>query len=111
MKNLISFINKNYSTALMIDQRVSEGILSNFFQKPAFTTTIPAQFVKKFNAKIVPIHIERIEFDKFKLKVLKPLVFKKEESVDNITLELNKFLEKMISKNPEQWIWTHNRWK
>ena len=95
----------------MIDQRVSEGIRCNLFGQKALTTTIPAQFVKKFNAKIVPIHIERIEFDKFKLKVLKPLVFKKEESIDNITLELNKFLEKMISKNPEQWIWTHNRWK
>ena len=43
----------------MIDQRVSEGIRSNFFNKDALTTTIPAQFVKKFNAKIVPIYIER----------------------------------------------------
>ena len=32
----------------MIDQRVSEGIDSKFFAKNAFTTTIPAQFVKKF---------------------------------------------------------------
>lgn len=111
LKELINLKKKNFSTALMIDQRVSEGIRCNLFGQKALTTTIPAQFVKKFNAKIVPIHIERIEFDKFKLKVLKPLVFKKEESIDNITLELNKFLEKMISKNPEQWIWTHNRWK
>jgi len=33
LKKLISFINKNYSTALMIDQRVSEGILSNLFNE------------------------------------------------------------------------------
>ena len=24
---------------------------------------------------------------------------------------LNKFLEEMIEKNPEQWIWSHDRWK
>ena len=30
---------------------------------------------------------------------------------EEITLELNKILEKMISKNPSQWILTHNRWK
>ncbi len=110
-KKLLQYFKSGKSIALMIDQRVSEGIRCNLFGQKALTTTIPAQFVKKFNAKIVPIHIERMEFDKFKLKVLKPLVFKKEESIDNITLELNKFLEKMISKNPEQWIWTHNRWK
>ena len=42
----------------MIDQRVSEGIRCKFFEKDAFTTSIPAQFAKKFNCKIVPIHIE-----------------------------------------------------
>ena len=26
-------------------------------------------------------------------------------------LDLNNLLEKMILKNPEQWIWSHNRWK
>ena len=61
LKKLIKLKKKNYSTALMIDQRVSEGILSNFFNQKALTTTIPAQLVKKFNIPIVPIYIERIE--------------------------------------------------
>ena len=29
----------------------------------------------------------------------------------NITLKINQVLEKMIIKNPTQWIWSHNRWK
>ena len=37
----------------MIDQRVSEGIRLNFFNQEAFTTTIPAQMVKKFNMPVV----------------------------------------------------------
>ena len=28
-----------------------------------------------------------------------------------ITKKLNHVLEEMITKNPNQWIWTHNRWK
>ena len=40
IKNLINFKKKNFSTALMIDQRVSEGILSNFYNEKALTTTI-----------------------------------------------------------------------
>jgi KDO2-lipid IV(A) lauroyltransferase len=95
----------------MIDQRVSEGIKCKFFNEKASTTTIPAQFVKKFNAKIVPIYIERVNFNNFKLRIYDPLEFSKDESIENITLKLNEILEKMILKNPDQWIWTHNRWK
>ena len=107
---LKSFNNKN-SIALMIDQRVSEGEKSNFFGQDAFTTTIPAQLVKKFGCKIVPIHIERYNDFYFKMKVEEPINYNKDTAIDEITLSLNKLLEKMILKNPSQWIWSHNRWK
>ena len=110
-KQLLSFFKKKSSIALMIDQRVSQGIKSNFFNHKAFTTTIPAQFVKKFKCKIVPIYIERIKGVNFRLTVYKPLEYSSNDSVDSITLNLNFLLEKMILKNPDQWIWSHNRWK
>ena len=111
-KELLQNFKNGTSIALMIDQRVSQGIKADFFNKDALTTTIPAQFVKKFKAKVVPIYIERKnEKKRFKLKVHKPLVFENEASREMITHKLNKILEEMITKNPEQWIWTHNRWK
>tara|TARA_Y100000768_G_scaffold377276_1_gene350295 strand:- start:129 stop:989 length:861 start_codon:yes stop_codon:yes gene_type:complete len=111
LKELIKLNNEGYSTALMIDQRVSQGIKSNFFNEKAFTTTIPAQLVKKFNIPVVPIFIERYEGIKFKMKVFKPVYFSVEDSIENITSDLNKILEKMILNNPNNWIWSHNRWK
>tara|TARA_B100000900_G_scaffold270824_1_gene231274 strand:- start:4529 stop:5389 length:861 start_codon:yes stop_codon:yes gene_type:complete len=111
LKKLISLKRKNYSTALMIDQRVSEGISSNFFGEKALTTTIPAELVKKFDIEIVPIFIERIEGINFEITVQEPLIFPKEMSVQKITDELNNILEKMILAKPDQWIWSHNRWK
>ena len=110
-KQILKNFKDKSSIALMIDQRVSEGIKAKFFKKEALTTTIPAQFVKKFNAKIVPIYIQRIENNKFKMIVNEPLSFEKNNSLETITNKLNEILEKMILKNPEQWIWTHNRWK
>jgi len=95
----------------MIDQRVSEGIYSNFFNEKALTTTIPAQLVKKFNMPIVPIYIERINNIKFKMTINKPINFPKEATTEDITDELNLILEKMVINKPEQWIWSHNRWK
>ena len=111
MKKLIQLNKLNYSTALMIDQRVSQGIESDFFNQKAFTTTIPAQLVKKFNLPVVPIFIERINNINFKIVVKKPITFNNDETTKSITDELNLILEKMIIYKPEQWIWSHNRWK
>ena len=111
IKKLIKLKKNNYSTALMIDQRVSEGIKSNFFNNEALTTTIPAQLVKKFKIPVVPIFIERINNLNFKITINKPINFSNETSIKNITDELNQILEKMIINKPEQWIWSHNRWK
>ena len=110
-RQLLSFFKKKTSIALMIDQRVTQGIKSNFFKHEAFTTTIPAQFVKKFKCKIVPIYIERVKNTKFKLTIHEPLIYSDDETIESITLDLNYLLEKLIIKNPEQWIWSHNRWK
>ena len=111
LKKLINLKKNNSSTALMIDQRVSEGIRANFFNQEALTTTIPAQLVKKFSTPIVPIFIERINGTNFKITINKPIIFSKETSIKDITNELNLILEKMIIYKPEQWIWSHNRWK
>ena len=95
----------------MIDQRVSEGVLSNFFNQKALTTTIPAQLIKKFKISAVPVYIERFENIKFKISIKEPIIFEEKSTIQDITDELNRVLEKMIMKRPEQWIWSHNRWK
>tara|TARA_B100000780_G_scaffold261142_1_gene213379 strand:- start:1095 stop:1955 length:861 start_codon:yes stop_codon:yes gene_type:complete len=110
-RQLLTYFKNKHSIALMIDQRVSQGIKSNFFKQEAYTTTIPAQFVKKFKCKIVPIYIERINKINFKLTINEPLVYPNTNTIEDITLDLNRVIEKMILKNPDQWIWSHNRWK
>ncbi|MDC0469690.1 lysophospholipid acyltransferase family protein, partial [Candidatus Pelagibacter sp.] len=110
-KKILKLFKSGTSVALMIDQRVSEGTKSLFFCKKAFTTTLPAQFVKKFNCKIVPIYIQRKNNENFIIEIMNPLSFTRNTSTENITINLNKILEQMILKNPSQWIWSHNRWK
>ena len=85
-KELVRNFKGGSSIALMIDQRVSEGIKSPFFDEEAFTTTIPAQLIKKFKTPVVPIFIERFDNVKFKMTVQKPLNFLDNESTKVITL-------------------------
>ena len=110
-RQLLELFKSGSSIALMIDQRVSEGVKANFFGRPAFTTIIPAQLVKKYNCEIVPVYIERINKINFKMHVNKPIKFENNLSIEYITEKLNIILEKMILENPEQWIWSHDRWK
>ena len=110
-KELLKNFNNGTSVALMIDQRVSEGINSNFFNQRASTTTIPAQFVKKFKCKVQPVHIERYDKINFKITFDEQIILGGNEDSASISLKLNQWLENKIKKNPSQWIWTHDRWK
>ena len=115
MREIIGKVKDGYSIALMVDQRVSEGPRTLFFNKLAHTTTIPAQLALKYNCKLVPISIERKDGTNFEMNIHQPYKIEKtgndDEDTKNITLKINQTVEKMIIKNPKQWIWSHNRWK
>ena len=60
---------------------------------------------------VVPIFIERENLKKFTMKVFDPISFSNFKNKIEFSKNLNQVLEKMIEKNPNQWIWTHDRWK
>ena len=115
MRKIVNKLRNNFSIALMVDQRVGEGEKISFFNKLAHTTTIPAQIALKYDCSLVPIFLERKENINFEMTVYEPYKISKTENVDkdikNITIKINQIIEKMIKKNPTQWLWSHNRWK
>ena len=111
VKESIQYIKAGYSIALMIDQRVSEGERLNFFNQPALTTTLPAQLALKFELPIIPVFIERRENGTYKIEFYDEIISKNFKNKIELTQKLNSILEEMIKKNPNEWIWTHNRWK
>ena len=111
VRESLKFFKQGTSIAIMIDQRVSEGEKINFFNHPALTTTIPAQFVKKFGCKIQPVHIERFNKINFKITFDEQIIIGENSDDASISLKLNEWLEKKIKRNPSQWIWSHDRWK
>jgi len=115
MREIINRVKNGYSIALMVDQRVGEGPRISFFNHPAQTTTIPAQLSLKYDCKLVPISLKRVGDISFEMTVHEPYKIQKTGDADqdtkNITLKINQIIEKMIIKNPTQWLWSHNRWK
>ena len=115
IKKLLNKIKTGYSVIIIADQRTSEGKNVEFFNYPALTTTIPAQISLKYNCKIVPLRMERLSYNNFEMTIYRPFEYKKSDNYEkdtyNLTLQVNKQLEKMILERPEQWLWSHNRWK
>ncbi len=114
-RKVINLMKKNFSIALMVDQRLGESERLPFFKKLAHTTTLPAQLALKFDCDIIPIYLKRNEDNTFDMEILNPININKENNSDKnkkeITIRINEVIEKMILRNPNQWIWTHNRWK
>tara|TARA_Y100001970_G_scaffold106975_1_gene133966 strand:+ start:246 stop:1112 length:867 start_codon:yes stop_codon:yes gene_type:complete len=115
IRDAVNYVNKNFSIALMIDQRVSEGERLEFFNKKALTTTLPAQLALKYKCDIFPVYISREKSSNFVMEIYEPISINNLENNEinkiNISNLLNKSLEKMILRDPSQWILTHNRWK
>jgi len=115
VKSAINHLQNNCSIALMIDQRVSEGKKIPFFEHMALTTTLPSQLATKYQLDIVPIYIARNKNEDFEMKIFEPIkILKAGNPTANkldLSIKLNKIIEQMISTDPGQWIWTHNRWK
>ena len=111
VREAIDFVKRNYSIALMVDQRVSEGEKINFFGKPALTTTLPAQIAIKYDLPIIPVFIKRDKDNSFTIRFFKKIVHTDFKDKLELTLKLNQIIEQLIVENPHEWIWTHNRWK
>ena len=77
------------------------------------TTTLPAQLSSRFDCDIVPIYISRSQDDRFEMEILDPIFISENEKKNKelITKKINTIIEKLILRDPGQWILTHNRWK
>ena len=108
---LIDKIKSKKNIAIMIDQKVSQGIKCKLFAKDALTTNIPAQLALKHGYLLQPLKIKRYNQINFEIDVCDTLEVNTNDNQYLITRKINQILEKMILDNPDQWIWTHDRWR
>jgi len=110
-RQLLNRIKNKKHIALMVDQKVNEGIKVNLFNKKALTINIPAQLALKHGYSLVPMEIKRVSNANFIISIKEIIKINSADDQLSITEKINRELEKMILNNPEQWIWTHDRWR
>ncbi|NQY58579.1 lysophospholipid acyltransferase family protein [Cognatishimia sp.] len=109
MAEMVKFLRQGNTVAILPDQYYSSGMIVNFFGKPAPTAPSVAELALKYDALIVPVYSRRLKDGiSFEVLIEEPIPH---SDVKTMTQAINDGLEAQIRKSPEQWLWSHKRWK
>ena len=113
-KDILRALGKGQHIAMLVDQKMNDGIEVPFMGRPAMTAPALAQLALRFNCPVVPVQVERLKGAHFRVTIHPPLIFSntgnKQSNILGLMTEVNNHLENWIKQRPEQWLWVHNRW-
>jgi Kdo2-lipid IVA lauroyltransferase/acyltransferase len=100
--------------ALLMDQKMNDGIEATFFGAPAMTASAAAAMALRFQCPVVPGYVQRTGPARFQAVCEPPLVLPdsgdRRADVLTLTQAINDCLERWIRAYPESWLWMHRRW-
>ena len=113
-KQAIAALRQGGVLAMLIDQKMSDGIAIEFFGHEAMTAAAPAQLALRFTCPLVPVRVERLDGARFRVTCYPPLEVPDsgDRNADTAALMAQFYgkLEEWIRDRPEQWLWLHRRW-
>lgn len=109
-------LNENRVVIIAADQHAAAGTLvMDFFGRPAAVARGPALFALRRKCPLIPMLLRRERYDRHVViagdAIYPPASGDEESDLRSMTAAYLKFLEKHIAAWPDQWLWTHNRWK
>ncbi len=118
LRKMYKALKRGEDVGILIDQNVlkKDGVFVDFFGKKASTTPIAAYLSLKTGAPIFPIFIIPTKQKyRYRLKVFEEIPMEREGDFNELlkknSEKIMKVFEKVISENPENWLWIHRRWK
>ncbi len=113
--SFIKLLKKGESLGILIDQAGGDGSIKvDFFKRRAKVSESIALFSLKLGVPIVPAYLKECE-DGFEIVVEKPIIAKKggelKKGMEEIMQNVYSRFENWIRKEPEKYLWMHNRWK
>lgn len=116
MTRAVGILKRNESLGILPDQHGgSEGIMVPFFGVETSTVAGPAVFAVLTKAPIISVQIIRLAPFRFKIIIDAPLEWTKgpdrDTTIRDLTITVNKQVEKMIKRAPGQWLWQHRRFR
>ncbi|MBB54179.1 MAG: lauroyl acyltransferase [Magnetovibrio sp.] len=113
-KQILSSLKIGNHLALLVDQKMNDGVAVPFFGTDAMTAPALAQLALRLKCPVVPVRVKRLQGAKFQVIVFPPIEFtptgNRQADVLAYMTKINKIIEGWIRDTPGQWLWIHNRW-
>lgn len=110
----LNVMKENGHLAMLVDQKMNDGIAVPFFGRDAMTAPAIAQFSLKNHCPVVPTRVERTKGANFRITFYPPMEIpntgNRQDDIHAFMVTINQTLESWISERPEQWLWLHRRW-
>lgn len=115
-RSVFKALKANRMTGLVSDQHASSGgVRLQFFGRPAATPRGPALFAIRAGAPLLPMMLRRESYHRHVVLaadlIYPPNSGDEEADIQTMTEKYTRFFEDCIRKYPDQWMWTHRRWK
>jgi len=110
----IEALRQGRHLAMLVDQKMNDGIAVPFFGRDAMTPPAAAQLALRFGCAIIPARVERTQGAHFRVTVFPEIAHEptgdRNADIHAMTTEINAVLESWIRARPEMWFWLHRRW-
>ncbi len=113
-RGVLGHLAKGGALGMLMDQKMNDGIETQFFGRPAMTAPALAVLALRLRCPVVPAHVERLGPARFRLVCSPPLDLPntgdRTADVQTVTQAVNDHLETWIRARPAEWLWLHRRW-
>jgi KDO2-lipid IV(A) lauroyltransferase len=116
IRGIFKSLKDNHFTGMVADQHAGGGYVEiDFFGRKAAAPKGPAAFAIKSGAPLIPVLMRRERYDRHVIMMGTPIYpspnENEEEEIRSMTILYTRFFEESIRAYPDQWMWTHRRWK
>jgi KDO2-lipid IV(A) lauroyltransferase len=109
-KLVINSIKQRVTLAMLVDQKMNDGIEVPFFGINSMTAPAIARLALKYGCPVVPTQVIREKGAYFTVNIFPPLIINQNDDITKIMKNINEIMEKWIREKPSQWFWVHKRW-
>ncbi len=116
VKNVFKALKENRFIGIAADQHDPSGsLIIDFLGRPAAAARGPAVFSLRTGAPVLPFLLRREDYGRHVMMAGEPIYpptdGDEEENVRAIVERYHRFFEQTVRLYPDQWLWTHRRWK
>ena len=113
-RRIIAALRQGRNLALLVDQKMNDGIAVPFFGRDAMTAPAIAEIALRYDCSMLPMRVDRLRGARFRLTIFPALDLarsgERQADVRVAMTEVNRCLEQWVRERPGQWFWLHRRW-